>query len=96
LPRVYTLDQAYPNPFNPVAIIRFGLPEKSRITLKVYNLLGQLVDVLADEIVDAGYRELEWNAQYLSSGVYFYRLEGVSILDPSRSFVSVKKMLLTK
>ena len=64
--------------------------------LKVYNVLGQVVTTLVDGAQTAGYKSAEWNASNFASGVYFYRLEAVSVSDPSKSFTQVKKMLLMK
>ena len=96
LPKVYALDQAYPNPFNPSATIRYQLPEESRVSLSVYNVLGQLVQVLEDGVENAGYRQVSWDATAYASGIYFYRLEATGVTDPSKSFSSVRKMVLIK
>ncbi len=95
-PKQFALDQCYPNPFNPVTTINFQLPTDSRVTLKVYNVLGQLVTTLIDEIQQAGYRSVGWNASSMASGVYYYRFETTNINDPSKSFMQVRKMLLIK
>ncbi len=95
-PKSYALEEAYPNPFNPATTIRYGLPTQSHVSLKIYNLLGQLVATLADKIEPAGYHQVEWNASTSASGVYFYRLDAVGINDPGKPFASVRKVLLIR
>jgi endonuclease/exonuclease/phosphatase family metal-dependent hydrolase len=96
VPKVYTLEQAYPNPFNPSTTIRFQLPSDSRVTLKVYNLLGQVVATLVNKMERSGYKQVEWNASSFSSGIYFYHLEATSVANPGNSFTQVKKIVLLK
>jgi hypothetical protein len=86
---LFQLDQNYPNPFNPSTTINYDLPRDSRVTLKVYDVLGREVTMLVNEDQKAGLKSAEWNATGFASGVYFYRLE-------AGSFVSVKKLLLLK
>jgi len=74
LPSHPELLQNYPNPFNPTTAISFTLPQSMRVTLKVYNALGQEIATLVDGIRQAGPSVIEWNAQGLASGVYLYRL----------------------
>jgi predicted peptidase len=87
--------QNYPNPFNPSTRIQFSVPTRSRVRLTIFNLLGQQVAELANEEMSAGSFERIWNAN-VASGLYFYRLEAVSVTDPSKRFVDVKKMILLK
>ena len=96
MPKQFSLDQNYPNPFNPVTIIKYSLPTDSRVTLKIFNLLGQVVSVLKDEVQNVGYKSVEWNSSNVSSGVYFYRLEATSISDAKQSFGDVKRMMVLK
>jgi hypothetical protein len=96
LPKVYALEQAFPSPFNPATTIEYSLPENSNVTLNVYNLIGQTVAVLQDGIQDAGYRQVSWNASSFASGIYFYRLEAISVTDPTKVFSQVRKMVLIK
>jgi hypothetical protein len=96
LPKEYRLEQNYPNPFNPITTIKYGLPFSSNVKLKIFNVLGQVVTTLKDEEESAGYKQIEWNSSELASGIYFYRLEATSVIDPSKSFTQVKKMLLLK
>lgn len=79
----------YPNPFNPTTKISFSLPQKSQIKLKVFDVLGREIQILAEGIYEAGKHEVEFNASSLSSGVYFYNLS-----DGANSIT--KKMLLMK
>ncbi len=96
LPREYSLEYNYPNPFNPVTTLKYGLPFISSVKLKIYNPLGQLVTTLVDEIQEAGYKLVNWNSSSIASGVYFYRLEATSLSDPSKTFTQVRKMMLVK
>lgn len=97
----YALDDAYPNPFNPVTNIQFSLPVQSVVTLKVYNMLGQEVASLLNGVtMSAGTQTLPFDASALPSGVYFYRLQAQSALSsgkgPARAFTSMKKVVLVK
>ena len=70
----YNLSQNYPNPFNPATVISYQLPEKGFVSLKVFNLLGEEMDVLVNEFKPAGKYEINFDGSALSSGVYIYRL----------------------
>jgi hypothetical protein len=96
IPTQYSLEQAYPNPFNPTTTIKYSLPVDSRVILKVYNTLGQVVTILSDEIQQAGFKSAKWDATGISSGVYFYKLEAVSVSEPGKTFTQVKKMVLVR
>jgi hypothetical protein len=74
LPTEFILFQNYPNPFNPSTTINFDLPKTARVSLKVYNILGQLVATLLDGVKQAGSYNVSFNAPDLGSGVYFYRV----------------------
>jgi hypothetical protein len=74
LPAQFMLEQNYPNPFNPSTTIDYALNESGIVTLKVYNLLGQEVRTLVNGFQNAGSYRTTFNAQGLSSGIYFYRL----------------------
>jgi hypothetical protein len=89
LPREFCLNQNYPNPFNPSTTIRFDLPHASKVSLKVYNVLGQEVTTLVDEEKPAGRYDVRFNAQNLASGMYMYRLQ-------AGEYVAVEKSLLLK
>ncbi len=94
-PKEYTLYQNYPNPFNPSTTIKFALPFDSNVRIAVYNLLGEQVDVIFEQVKEVGYHNVSWNASGLASGVYFYTIEAKS-LDGLKNFSSVKKMMLVK
>jgi len=94
-PNEFTLEQNYPNPFNPSTVIRFSTPYTSNVNISLYNVLGELVNVVIDEVKDAGTHEVTCNMQGLSAGVYFYRLDAKSI-DGNKNFSNVKKMVLLK
>ena len=89
IPEDFVLSQNYPNPFNPETKISFGLPEKSNVTIYIYNLLGQKVAKVIEGEFNPGYHEVSFNGSELSSGVYFYKIE-------AQSFVNIKKMMLLK
>jgi hypothetical protein len=100
IPESYDLSQNYPNPFNPSTVIRYALPEASQVTMRVYNLLGQEVATLVNDVREAGYHEVVWSSRNnagvtLATGVYFYRIEAKT-LDGANAFTSLKKMLLVK
>mgnify|MGYP000668574014 CR=1 FL=1 len=94
-PTDFELSQNYPNPFNPSTTIRYAIPNESKVSITVFNLLGQQVSTLVNDIQSAGYHEVEFNASELSSGVYLYRINAVSNIG-SREFTSTKKFVLLK
>ena len=96
LPRRYWLEQNYPNPFNPTTIINYELRMKNspiHTTLKVYNVLGQLVETLVDERQRAGTYRVRWDASKVASGVYFYRLE---VKGDGLKVTETRKMVVVK
>jgi hypothetical protein len=93
-PKVYSLEQNYPNPFNPSTKINFSLAVDSKVTLKVFDILGQEVTILLTSDLVAGSHEVNFNASGINSGVYFYSIEATGI--DGTNFVDVKKMILTK
>jgi hypothetical protein len=94
VPLVFALHQNYPNPFNPSTTIRYALPTESRVTLTVFNLLGQKVATLIDGIQSAGERSVRWTGT--ASGLYFYQLNATSTTDSHRSFSDTRTMILMK
>ena len=88
VPSTFVLQQNYPNPFNPSMFIRYQLPKEERVSLVIFNTLGQRVATLVDEKKKAGMYQVEWRPQ-LSSGVYYYRLR-------AGEFVETKKLILLK
>jgi hypothetical protein len=101
VPGVFALYNNYPNPFNPTTILKFNLPTSAFVTLKVYNTLGQEVRTLLNhQEMNDGVQEVEFNANALASGVYFYRIVAVGIPEEDgvkcQTFTSVKKMVLVK
>jgi photosystem II stability/assembly factor-like uncharacterized protein len=97
VPEKFALYQNYPNPFNPSTIIQFDLPRQARVTLKVYNTLGQEVAVLINEILNAGKHQAHFDAAKLASGVYFYRLDARHTDGgQAGTFVQTRKLLLLR
>ncbi|MEK7263291.1 MAG: T9SS type A sorting domain-containing protein [Bacteroidota bacterium] len=94
-PSEFELFQNYPNPFNPATTISFALPSKSLVTVKIYNVLGQVVrTVLSNEELSEGAYDYNFDASTLASGVYFMRFEANAF--NGKSFTNVKKMMLLK
>ena len=88
-PTFYSLSQNYPNPFNPLTTIRYQLPVGGNVNLQMFDLTGRLVQTLVDENKQAGDYTIIWNAQNVSSGIYFYRIQ-------TEGFTSVKKCVKLK
>jgi GAF domain-containing protein len=90
VPGTYSLSQNYPNPFNPTTNIRFAISKTANVTLKVYNIMGQLVStLLSNEKMTPGTREISFDGTNLASGVYFYTIK-------ADNFIDTKKMVLVK
>jgi hypothetical protein len=97
MPQGLSLDQNFPNPFNPATTIKFGLPEASEVSLKIYDVLGREVATLIDNGLAAGYYNYNWNASGLSSGMYIYRISATSSNgNKQQNFTKVKKLMLQK
>ena len=99
LPTEYALYQNYPNPFNPTTNIKFALPVPSKVTVEIYNLIGQRVRTLLTEERSAGYHVVEWNGTgdadlQLGSGVYFVRIDAKG--DNGATFSHVRKLMMLK
>ncbi len=90
LPTEYSMENAYPNPFNPTTTISVGLPEDALMKVSVYNVVGQEVAVLANGAYNAGYHNLTFNASNLSSGIYFVQASVPGRMD------MVQKVMLMK
>lgn len=89
LPLNFSLSQNFPNPFNPACKIKYEVASPRKVELRVYDILGRVVDTLVSEIQSAGEYEIKFDASHLASGVYFYKIT-------AGSFVETKKMLLMK
>jgi hypothetical protein len=83
----FYLYQNYPNPFNPSTVIRFRIPTAQRTTITVYDILGRSVAVLLDREMDAGEHHVEWHAERITSGVYFYTIESGEFTETRRLIV---------
>ncbi|MFH1011708.1 MAG: T9SS type A sorting domain-containing protein, partial [bacterium] len=88
-PMAYALRQNYPNPFNSTTMIRFDIPQAAKVELRIYNILGQEVASLTNDIFPAGTHRVSWDAANLPSGIYIYQLKAGSFRD-------AKKMVLLK
>ena len=88
-PTEFELSQNYPNPFNPSTTIQYSIKERASVELVLYDILGREVEVLVKEEQDAGYYKVNFNAERLASGIYFYRIQ-------ASDFVETKKMILIR
>jgi len=89
VPENYSLDQNYPNPFNPATIIKFSVPKDEHVSLKIYNSIGEEIAEIVNEVLPGGSYSVEWEADNLSSGIYYYTLS-------SGNFKETKKMMLLR
>lgn len=89
LPTEFRLQQNYPNPFNPSTTIRFAIPRRSHVTLKLYDILGRKVATLVDERLQTGEHKVVFDASVLASGIYVYRIQ-------AGKFVRSRKLMLLK
>ena len=93
----YVLYPAYPNPFNPTTKIGYSIPELSFVTIKIYDMLGNGVTTLVNEVKTEGIYNVELDALGWTSGIYFYKLQAVESRPGSRKiFVQTKKIILLK
>jgi hypothetical protein len=88
-PKKFELSQNYPNPFNPTTVVPYAVPEQSQVSIRVFNILGQIVQTLYDGQQQPGRYEVRFDGQALSSGVYFIRMQ-------AKGNVFTKKMMLVK
>ena len=89
LPETFSLKQNYPNPFNPETTIEYALPRPAKVSLKIFNINGQEIASLVDEMKPAGIHRLLWNAESVSSGIYFYSLK-------TEGYSDIKKCIIMK
>ena len=89
IPTTFKLNQNYPNPFNPSTKINFSIPFSSNVRLEIFNALGQSVETMIDGFLDAGIYNVGFDARYLTSGIYYYKIQ-------ANGYSLTKKMLLVK
>ena len=94
IPSLFILNQNYPNPFNPVTSLSYDLLQDSHVSIIIYDMLGNIINQLANEVQSSGYKSVQWNAtnnqgQPVSAGVYLYSIE-------AGEFRQTKKMILLK
>jgi hypothetical protein len=95
IPSEYSISQNFPNPFNPATTIRFALPAESRVTLEVFNILGERVAELVNDVRPAGTMDVRFDGSNLASGIYIYKFNATSI-ENGKHFQKINKMLLLK
>ncbi len=88
-PQYFLLEQNFPNPFNPITKIKYSVLQLSNVLIKVFDILGNQIETLVNEVKPAGTYELTWDAVKLPSGIYFYQLK-------TGSYIETKKMILLK
>jgi len=89
LPTQFIMNQNFPNPFNPVTTIQFGMKHSGDVTIDVYNILGQNVATVWKGYKPAGYHKVQFNAENLATGMYLYRMQ-------TRDFIEIRKMIILK
>ena len=90
MPSKFDLTQNYPNPFNPSTVIKYSVPEANTlVTIDIYNSIGQKISTLVKQVIPAGSYEVQFDAEGITSGIYFYTLK-------AGNFVETKKMVLMK
>ena len=94
LPAQFALHQNYPNPFNPVTNINYELPVNAKVSVQVFNMLGQQVQTLVNDNQKAGRYTLRWDAAGFSSGTYLLRIDVLG--DDNQQYSQIRKMLLIK
>jgi len=94
IPERFVLSQNFPNPFNPITTLRYELPQRSHVTLSIYDMLGREITQLVNTTQEAGFRSVQWDAtdsmgRPVSAGVYLYQIQ-------AGEFVETRKMVLLK
>ena len=94
IPLAFAIHQNFPNPFNPITMLRYELPEYSFVTLTIYDMLGKEITTLVNDRQEPGYKSVRWDAtdsvgKPVSAGVYLYQIH-------AGKFVQTKKMILLK
>jgi hypothetical protein len=94
LPVTYNLQNAYPNPFNPVTTLQYDLPEDALVNITIYDMMGRVIKTMVNSQQNAGFKSIQWNAtnnlgQPVSAGLYLYTIE-------AGKFRQTKKMVLLK
>ena len=92
IPKKYLLYDAYPNPFNPTTILRYDLPQKSKVTITIYDMLGRVINTMVNEVRDAGNQSIIWDGTNIkgfpvSAGIYLYQIE-------TNQYTQTKKVIL--
>jgi len=96
IPEDYSIYNIYPNPFNPVTNIMYGLPENVYVKILIFDIQGNLVQTLINNYQTAGYHSLEWNAVHHSSGLYFIKIIAGSSIGSETNFSKTQKLMLVK
>ncbi|MBI5476310.1 MAG: SBBP repeat-containing protein [Ignavibacteriales bacterium] len=89
-PKEFKMYQNYPNPFNPVTTIKYVLPQKDHVIIKIFNVMGQLIQTISDSDQDPGTHQIRFDASHISSGIYFCRL------STANGYISTKKLIVLK
>ena len=95
IPLNFVLFQNYPNPFNPSTTIKYSLPERSKVLISIYNVLGEKIIKLNDKVEEKGNHFVNWQPANISSGIYLYKAE-INLLNSKKRITQTKKMLFIK
>ena len=89
MPMQFLLSQNYPNPFNATTVIQYNLPSASNVRIDIYDILGRKVETLVQGEQPAGYHQVVWDTEDISSGMYFYRIQ-------AGEYAETRKMVVLK
>jgi hypothetical protein len=95
LPKVYSLMDNFPNPFNPSTTIRYGVPYRSTIHIVVFNIIGEQIATLENNLREPGYYTITWRPM-VASGVYYYHIDANAVDGTNNKFTDTKKMILLR
>ena len=96
IPAIFNLEQNYPNPFNPVTSIRFSVPGKYFVKLKIFDLPGNEIETLVNEEKSMGTYHINWYAAKYPSGVYLYQFQAIPLSGSGKGYLETRKMILIK
>ena len=96
---IFNMKNNFPNPFNPITTLRYELPEDGLVNITVYDMIGNVINQLVNEVQNSGYKSIQWNAtnnqgQPVSAGVYLYTIEAGDFRQTKNDIVKIELFLL--